>query len=557
VRLAIATAFVAAVAVVTMLPDGRARACSCVEFTLETALADGDAAFVGTVAAEIAGSPAADTSQQARGWRFDVEAVVKGDVAGPVEVWQASEGSCGPSFDVGQRAGVIVRREGDRYAANDCGGVWLPDELLYPGAVAAPTGGGPVALIAAGRSGPAVLASYDAGGNLAAWALGERADELTHLQVCPGSTTFVGLAGWDEPRLVRRDVASLAVTDTVVLPERAESSWPMMTDPRALHCVSSDGDVMFLVSASGYGDGGRDNVVVWVDGATALVHPVDHGWGLAPAGDGASAVLLTGSDGGEVERFVLADGSRQAVARLPDGLGGRLVSVDPNTGRMAIVATTNPSLHARGDPAAPDDRLVVLAPDGAVQSVAELAGPRLADSVDWLDPEHVRIVWSLPHQVVEVVGVDGTVQSTTALTAAAGVVVADGRVYAGTAEGVEEVGSDGGRRMLAPGIARVNAVVAVPRGPVAAPQTTPTIPAAAPTTAPVAAPATTPATTAQPSPATTAPTEPTPASLAAAAEGPTDPDSGSIAPAAIAGLVAVVVAGVAVTWWWRRRRSVA
>jgi hypothetical protein len=113
-----------------------------------------------------------------------------------------------------------------------------------------------VSLIAAGRSGPAVLAAYDTDGNLAPWGLGGRGDELSHLRVCPGSTTFVGIASWDQPRLVRRDVASLAAFGTVVLPQRAQDSWPMITDPRALYCVSPDGDVMFLVSASGYGDGG-------------------------------------------------------------------------------------------------------------------------------------------------------------------------------------------------------------------------------------------------------------------------------------------------------------
>ena len=234
--------------------------------------------------------------------------MVKGELPDRVEVWPGG-GGCGPTFTVGQRVGVVLRREGDRYVTDDCGGVWLPDELLHPGALAAPAGQGPVSLIAAGRSGPAVLAAYDADGNLAAWGLGGRADELSHLRVCPGSTTFVGIAGWDQPRLVRRDVASLALLGTVVLPERGAGSWPMITDPRALQCVSPDGDVMFLVSASGYGDGGLDNVVMWIDGDVALVHRVDHGWGLAPGLDGASAILLAGADGTDVERLSLADGA--------------------------------------------------------------------------------------------------------------------------------------------------------------------------------------------------------------------------------------------------------
>ena len=112
-------------------------------------------------------------------------------------------------------------RDGDRYVTDDCGGVWLADELLHPGALAAPNGQAPVSLIAAGRSGPAMLAAYDVDGNLVAWGLGELADEMSHLAMCPGSTTFVGIAGWDQPRLVRRDVASLGLLSAVVLPERA------------------------------------------------------------------------------------------------------------------------------------------------------------------------------------------------------------------------------------------------------------------------------------------------------------------------------------------------
>ena len=35
-------------------------------------------------------------------------------------------------------------------------------------------------------------ASFDVGGNLTAWGLGEPADDLSNVRVCPGSMTFVG-----------------------------------------------------------------------------------------------------------------------------------------------------------------------------------------------------------------------------------------------------------------------------------------------------------------------------------------------------------------------------
>ena len=206
--------------VVVAVPGGSARACSCMTFTVDSALAGGVAAFVGTPQAEIDGALAGQQTYGPRGWQFEVEAVVKGALADEVEVWPSAGGECGPTFTVRRRVGVVLRRDGDRYVTDDCGGVWLPDELLHPGALAAPSGQAPVSLIAAGRSGPAMLAAYDVDGNLVAWGLGEPADEMSHLAMCPGSTTFVGIAGWDQPRLVRRDVASLGLLSAVVLPER-------------------------------------------------------------------------------------------------------------------------------------------------------------------------------------------------------------------------------------------------------------------------------------------------------------------------------------------------
>jgi outer membrane protein assembly factor BamB len=543
--LIIVAAVVAGVLAVAVMPGDRARACSCAEFTLESALAGGAAAFVGTPEAEVEDAPAGRLPEGPSGWRFDVEAVVRGELPDRVEVWPAGGGDCGPTFTVGQRVGVVLRRDGDRYVTDACGGVWLPDELLHPGALAAPTGQGSVSLIAAGRSGPAVLAAYDADGNLAAWGLGEPEDELSHLRVCPGSTTFVGIAVRDEPRLVRRDVATLAPLGTVPLPERAQDSWPMITDPRALHCVSPDGDVMALVSASGFGDGGTDNVVVWIDGDTAHLHRLDHGWGLAPASDGQSAILLAGADGTDVERLVLADGTRHLITRLPDGLGGRSVAVDPDTGRLAIIATTNPTLHARGDPAASVNRLVVLDADGTLQRVAELSEPRLADSVEWLDPQHVRVVWSLPTIAVETIGLDGSVQSARPVDTT-GPVVVDGRVYAATSDGVSEIGPDGQQRLLTPGIARVGALVAVPAGPIAAPQPTPTIPAASPTTTPTIVDRTTVTTPAQSGTTTASP-------AGDVTDDPTDRDPSTTVAAAIVGLV--LAGGTITIIWWRRKHT--
>jgi hypothetical protein len=108
-------------------------------------------------------------------------------------------GQCGPVFEIGELVGVVLRRDGDRFVTDECGGVWLPDELRAPGTLAAPTGSGAPALVATGRTGEAMLATYDASGDLLAWGLGEADDALTHPRVCPGSTILAGMTiHWNE-----------------------------------------------------------------------------------------------------------------------------------------------------------------------------------------------------------------------------------------------------------------------------------------------------------------------------------------------------------------------
>jgi len=97
-------------------------------------------------------------------------------------VWSGrDDGDCGVAFELGERVGVVLRRNGDRYTTNICGGVWLPYELRAPGALAAPTGSGPVALVATGRTGDAIIASYDAEGT---WPRGVSVAPTTSSPTC-------------------------------------------------------------------------------------------------------------------------------------------------------------------------------------------------------------------------------------------------------------------------------------------------------------------------------------------------------------------------------------
>ena len=390
--LGLAVAQLVALAAVT---GPTAAACSCAEFTLDSALAEGDAAFVGTAVDRNEGDDSG--FDMAVRWSFEVSSVVKGELPATLEVWSGrDDGDCGVVFEFGEPVGVVLRRNGDRYTTNICGGVWLPDELRTPGALAAPTGSGPVALVATGRTGDAIIASYDAGGNLAAWGLGGADDELSHLRVCPGSKVLVGMTvdRQGTTRVVRRDVATLSVLGSATLPARPPDSWPHLTDNRGFRCTSPDGDVAFLVSASGYGNGPADNVVVWVDGETTTMHPVEDAFAFAVAPDLSSAYLVTGDGGTMVEVITLADGTRRPFAELPDRVGGRVLGVDHATGRLAVIATSNPAATNRGDPAAPDDHLVVVRRSGRPpdQRGAEPAGPRRPRRLARRRPPHRRVL---------------------------------------------------------------------------------------------------------------------------------------------------------------------
>ena len=154
------------------------------------------------------------------------------------------------------------------------------------------------------------------------------------------------------------------------------------------------------------------------------------------------------------------------------------------------------------------------------------------------------------------IGLDGSVQTT--VVESTDLTIVDGRVYAATPTGVTETGPDGHRRLLTPGIARVDALVAVPNGPTASPQPVPTIPATvAPTTEPAAVVPTTATTDSSPPPATSARSAPASTSPAAAAiDDPTD-EQDDPASAGVAAIIAIVViGGVVAVVWWRRRRAV-
>jgi hypothetical protein len=460
--------------VVTLDPAGPAMACSCAVFTMESEVADADAAFVG-VATEALNVPLGPgvTDEFGGGpgsWAFDVVEVVKGDVGDRVEVWQAMAGECGPIFEIGELIGVVVRRDGDRFVTDNCGGVWLPEELLAPGTLAAPTGSGPAVLVASGRTGDAMLATYDVEGNLVGWGLGEPEGELLRPRVCPGSTTVVGMTrSWsdDTVALERWDLATLRPVSSVTLPYRSQALfWPFWTDNLGFRCTSADGDVALLLAASPNTEYADDNVVVWVHGNETTMHPIGDAWNFAVAPDLASGYLIVGEHGTAIETIVLADGTQQPFAELPDGLGGRALAVDTVTGRVAVFASSDATSEPYDPPGI--DRLAILDSGGGVLAVSplELTGLGTPGAVQWLDGDRLIAFWALTSARVDVIRLDGSLESSfelEAFTAWPGLAVLGDRLYLATDDGVLSTALDGNdARLLQPGIARVVEVVATP-----------------------------------------------------------------------------------------------
>lgn len=119
--------------VTLVLSADPAMACTCTGESAAEMLAAPrtDAAFVG----RLVGRRSLPDSEPFRrvAYRFRVESVVKGELPGTVEVVSAGSGAaCGFELDVGERAGVVLQREGDTWTGGLCG-TTAPAELLAAG----------------------------------------------------------------------------------------------------------------------------------------------------------------------------------------------------------------------------------------------------------------------------------------------------------------------------------------------------------------------------------------------------------------------------------------
>jgi hypothetical protein len=103
---------VAAVLLATLAAD--AAACTCLPVDLERDLPRADAAFVGTVLERRADPNTAR-------YLFRVEQVYKGDIESRVEIVSSAHGAaCGLELAVGDRAGLLLERDGELWRSGLC-----------------------------------------------------------------------------------------------------------------------------------------------------------------------------------------------------------------------------------------------------------------------------------------------------------------------------------------------------------------------------------------------------------------------------------------------------
>ncbi|HEY8102916.1 MAG TPA: hypothetical protein VIE18_00250 [Gaiellaceae bacterium] len=100
--------------VLLLVGAGDALSCSCAPVDLVRDLPRADGAFVGTVLER-------NVEGQTAGYRFRVEQVYKGEIENRIEIITPADGAaCGLELAVGQRAGLLLTRDGGEWRSGLC-----------------------------------------------------------------------------------------------------------------------------------------------------------------------------------------------------------------------------------------------------------------------------------------------------------------------------------------------------------------------------------------------------------------------------------------------------
>jgi hypothetical protein len=278
----LAIGLVACVLVVTRA--GEASACSCASLQPADALADFDAAFVGT----LIGSPSPTTFVEKAPYTFEVEQWVKGDLGTQVVVFAPSQGSaCGFEAPVGERVGVFVTIEGETPTGSLCTMV-DPDLLLAGDLPFELDGSGPPLFLVAGYSGRARLMLLDAEGGLLTM-VGNDGENLNGVTTCPGSALFVEMVN---DQLVVRSTADLGEIRRVDL-----HGLPFEVGVPRIWCRDPAGASLWLATDDWTEENGTVYQVVNADSPDVPILEGEFGWldlgvDFAVAGIGPTAETI-------------------------------------------------------------------------------------------------------------------------------------------------------------------------------------------------------------------------------------------------------------------------
>jgi hypothetical protein len=321
-------------------PARPVAACSCAPMDTRDAFPAADGAIVGTVE-EVERHPSDGTASA----RFRVEEVHKGDFGSTVEVHDAE---CGLGALEGQRYGLLLYRDGDRWTSHGCATVDPDDLARVAGPFAEPDGVGPPAVLVASTYGPGRLVTLDGSGRPLAF--GPGTGQSSHLAFCPGGDRFAEI--WVPPyEEGGHGVRHLAMWNLAGM--RIEWSTPLpWTDPRretssdieAVACTVESGETVRLLTYRYTPHDPVGNPEGWRYGTLGIrdVGPDGHGdgdglWesegvrGATFAAGGSRAYLAAGARGLHLVAVDLSDPARartDTIATLPPGAARLVLSPD-------------------------------------------------------------------------------------------------------------------------------------------------------------------------------------------------------------------------------------
>jgi hypothetical protein len=338
-----------------------AAACSCATYDVRERLPEVDGAFVGRLIAR--DEPTAvdglfSTDSLVR-YRFSVDEPVKGAIpSGTIDVWSSFSGaSCGLETPVGERAGLLLERDGDRWTSNLCSQA-DPDVLIRASQPLPPPDGVPPPAVLVGTThGPGRLVSLDGRGRIVGYGAG--AGNVSDIGFCSGDRLLAeaysspDASSYHNPGVAIRSTSDLTVVWERFLPSSGER-YTAVGDVACRQQEGGAGEVLaIVVEQFSTGTTVQHQARILAVGRSGEPRRLWEGdaTGGTFSADGTSAYLSRGPDGRQLLHVDFTDVSRPAVrtlAPLPADVGTLALSPD---GRR-IATTTSSSWTSAGSPPA-------------------------------------------------------------------------------------------------------------------------------------------------------------------------------------------------------------